>query len=620
MERLASAIATIYVLTIFVSPARPVLAAELGTLRIAALATGGVSASDEYLLLEAVGGSVDPTTLEVAYRSASGLTTRRLVDLASIGVSALQAGAKILIANGAGRYASLAAATWSDGIASTGGAVVVRDRSDATRIIDALSWGSAVATAGGEGAPAAAPSNSSILERVRSSGELVDTGNNATDFIVVATPGDPLGAPEPTPSPTPSSSPTPAPTAIPTPTLSPMPTPSPTPAPTPTPAPLPTASPIPTPSPTPSSSPTPAPTVIPTPAPSPTLSPTPTATPSAITCRAARGAMVGENMRVEGVVTAIPGELAEARLAALVDADGVAGLFIYVATNESTLRRGDRVRIAGVMTLRRQALTLVASGPAEVLSAAASTPAPHLATPVAGSWAWEGWEARRVRVVGQLVGAPTTLAGGALSLKLRLASGETLLLAAAAPIAAQIPAALRASGLRVAATGLLHQRGGSAGGGYRLWVDPVAGIVPFAGGGAPTTPGDGSSGSNRGSWTTPRQLPIPLGAPSFGARFVLKSAWLRAVFAALTATTEGLRLAGATRVRLVALPVIGGRAGVAPVPLEVRSGGSVRGSCSATRKGALTVRGGLPILNDGDGSWGLSELPGSTRSACRRPV
>ena len=93
MERLASAIATIYILTIFISPARPVLAAELGSLRIAALATGGVSASDEYLLLEAVGDSVDPSTLEVAYRSASGLTTRRLVDLASIGVSALQVGA-----------------------------------------------------------------------------------------------------------------------------------------------------------------------------------------------------------------------------------------------------------------------------------------------------------------------------------------------------------------------------------------------------------------------------------------------------------------------------------------------------------------------------------------------
>ena len=118
MERIASAIATIYILTIFVSPARSVLAADFGALRIAALATGGASASDEYLLLEAVGGSVDPSTLEVAYRSASGLTSRRMVDLALIGTSTLPAGAKILIANIAGKYASLAAATWSDGIAS----------------------------------------------------------------------------------------------------------------------------------------------------------------------------------------------------------------------------------------------------------------------------------------------------------------------------------------------------------------------------------------------------------------------------------------------------------------------------------------------------------------------
>ena len=153
MERIASAIATIYILTIFVSPARSVLAADFGALRIAALATGGASASDEYLLLEAVGGSVDPSTLEVAYRSASGLTSRRMVDLALIGTSTLPAGAKILIANIAGKYASLAAATWSDGIASTGGAVIVRDRSDVTRVIDALAWGNAVAAAGGEGAP-----------------------------------------------------------------------------------------------------------------------------------------------------------------------------------------------------------------------------------------------------------------------------------------------------------------------------------------------------------------------------------------------------------------------------------------------------------------------------------
>jgi hypothetical protein len=325
-------------------------------------------------------------------------------------------------------------------------------------------------------------------------------------------------------------------------------------------------------------------------------------------------------MRVEGVVTAIPGELAEARLAALVDADGVAGLFIYVATNESTLRRGDRIHIAGVLTLRRQALTLVASEPSEALGVAGATPVPQLATPVAGAWAWEGWEARRVRVVGQLVGAPTALAGGALSLKLRLASGETLLLAAAAPVVAQIPAALRASRLRVAATGLLHQRGGSAGGGYRLWVDPVAGIVPAGGGGGNTTPG-GSPGRSKGSARVlQHQRPLPLGAPSFGARFVLKSAWLRAMLEALEASPEGLRFAGETHVRLVALPVIGGRAGAAPLPLGSPSEGFVRGSCSATHKGALTVQGGLPILNSGDGSWGLSELPGSTRSACRRPL
>ena len=100
MERVASAVVTIYILAIFVSPARPVLATEFSGMRIAALATGGASALDEYLLLEATADSVDPSTLEVAYRSASGLTTRRLIDLTVLGVSSLPGGSKILIANG----------------------------------------------------------------------------------------------------------------------------------------------------------------------------------------------------------------------------------------------------------------------------------------------------------------------------------------------------------------------------------------------------------------------------------------------------------------------------------------------------------------------------------------
>ena len=174
--------------------------------------------------------------------------------------------------------------------------------------------------------------------------------------------------------------------------------------------PLGTPLPVPTPSPSPAPVATPSATPVPTVVPPPTASPTPTA--EALTCRAARSAMVGEQMTVEGVVTAIPGELAEPRLAALADLDGAAGLFAYVAPTESTMRRGDRVRITGVLALRRQALTIVAAGPAVVLSVAVQTPEPLAAAPGAGAWGWEGWEARHVRVAGRLVGAPSALAGG----------------------------------------------------------------------------------------------------------------------------------------------------------------------------------------------------------------
>ena len=303
----------------------------------------------------------------------------------------------------------------------------------------------------------------------------------------------------------------------------------------------------PTPAPTDATSPSPSPSTTPTALPVPTVEPSSTASPLpsavVVTSRAARSATLGTRLTVEGVVTAIAGELAEPRLAAVADLDGGAGLFAYLAPSEPALRRGDLVHITGVLTLRRQALTIVASQPSDVLSAVQPPPAVS-AAPVAGAWAWEGWEARHVRIAGQLVGAPSALAGGALSLRLRLAHGETLLLAAAAPIAAQIPAALRTPGLRITATGLLHQRGGAAGGGYRLWIDPVAGIVPITGGGG-ALPSGAPGRSNGGRGATPRQLAIPLGTPSFGAQLVGTSAWLRAVSAALEVSTDELHLVGA---------------------------------------------------------------------------
>ncbi len=85
------------------------------------------------------------------------------------------------------------------------------------------------------------------------------------------------------------------------------------PTPTASPTPTPTASPTPTPTPMPTSSPTPTPThnSTPTPSLSPSPSPTPTPVPSAavLSIDDARGLPVGDDVRVRGVVTSLPGAL-----------------------------------------------------------------------------------------------------------------------------------------------------------------------------------------------------------------------------------------------------------------------------------------------------------------------
>jgi len=62
--------------------------------------TGAASASDEYVQIEATGEGVTLFgDVELIYRSASGLTTRRLVSLAAL--PPLAAGGRLLLANAA---------------------------------------------------------------------------------------------------------------------------------------------------------------------------------------------------------------------------------------------------------------------------------------------------------------------------------------------------------------------------------------------------------------------------------------------------------------------------------------------------------------------------------------
>lgn len=115
-------------------------AAGESALLVAVVATGGGSASDEYVIVEAVGsGGANVADFELIYTTASGATTRRLASLE--GVAPLADGNRILVANSLGGFAAGAVATWSEGIAATGGSVRLRMRAAPSVIADAVAWG-----------------------------------------------------------------------------------------------------------------------------------------------------------------------------------------------------------------------------------------------------------------------------------------------------------------------------------------------------------------------------------------------------------------------------------------------------------------------------------------------
>jgi hypothetical protein len=289
-------------------------------LLIAEVVTGGASASDEYFELTNAGpAAADLNGLEVAYASSAGTTATRRVGWAA--ALLLAPGRHILVANSAGIYAAQADATYTAGIAATGGSLVLRPSGGTP--IDAVGWGDAT-NAFLETAPAAAPPAGSSIERKPggAGGNVSDSNDNATDFALNAGPtpenlaasARPASGSGPTPSPRPSAAPssappptpTPTPTAKPSPTPTPIPTPipsaTPTPKPSPSPTPVPTRSPSPVPSPTASPSPRPSPSPTVMPAPLPTASPTPAPSTISIADALARGGTVS----VAGVVTAGP--------------------------------------------------------------------------------------------------------------------------------------------------------------------------------------------------------------------------------------------------------------------------------------------------------------------------
>ncbi len=130
---------------------------------VAEVVTGGASASDEYVELANAGTvPVDLAGLEVAYVTSSGATvTRKAAWTASLLV---EPGRRVLLANTLGIYAAMADATYSGGLAATGGSIVLRPTGGLP--VDAVGWGDAL-NSFVEGTAAPAPAAGTSIERDR---------------------------------------------------------------------------------------------------------------------------------------------------------------------------------------------------------------------------------------------------------------------------------------------------------------------------------------------------------------------------------------------------------------------------------------------------------------------
>jgi len=518
--RAATLGATILALTIL--PPTLTRAASTSALLISSIATGGSSASDEYVVIEAVGtGGTNIADYELVYTTASGATTRRLISLE--GATPLAAGARLLAANTLGSFSAGAFATWSEGIAATGGAVRLRMRSTPTLVADAVSWGSATSSAGGFGTPTSAMSSTTMIERRRSADlALINTQSSSADFALV-----PLGPPNLTPVvPVP-----PSPTLEPTPTATVSLSPS--------------IAPTPTATSTPTATPTPTPTAMSTP------TATPTSTPHVLTPTEVRAGPLSGTVTMRGTVSAAPGELAEERLYCVEDEATGIGMFVLAQSGDTDLARGDVVTITGTLLLRRQALTLTATAAAQVDGWIEPRDGTRVEPPTPGPWAWEPWEGQVIQVSGTVSGAMKDLAGGARSLTLRLPGGGELLVGLGSSLVGQVPAVLLAPKLEITVRGVLHQRAGAAGGGYRLWALAVsASRLP-----APTrAPMSVITGIQP---TTPPAsvLFLKVGAPSIAIPSGAQPWWTQRVSWALDVRGGSLELTGLGGVRLVVLPL-----------------------------------------------------------------
>jgi hypothetical protein len=351
-------------------------------------------------------------------------------------------GRHVLLANALGVHASIADATYSGGLAATGGSIVLRPIGGTP--LDAVGWGDAV-NGFVEGSAAPAPPAGRSIERV------ADTNDNAADFVLNPAPVAQGLTWEPEPTPTPTTAPTAEPT------LAPTPTPTPSPAPTPTPALTPALTP--TPSPEPTLNPTPAPTAPPTPGP--TVAPTETPLPVTPIAEV-RLLADGSQVVVEGAVTLALGAIDGARGGFIQDATGGIGVYLDASPPE-LLPAGARIRATGSVDSRyAQRVLRIAIADVTVIDAVDLPPAVPVVTGEAG----EPNEGLRLEVTGAVIEAPSSFADG-LGLLVDDGTGAVRVIVGAEALAGQ---GVRKGDLVIAA-GPLGQRDSSGTGtsGYRLY-------------------------------------------------------------------------------------------------------------------------------------------------------
>jgi hypothetical protein len=438
-----------------IGPGSPVVVSwPPSTLLVSEVMTGGSSASDEFVELTNAGPvAVDLAGLEIVYVTASGSTVTRKGSWAES--VALEPGRHVLLANALGVHAPWADATYSGGLAATGGAMVLRAIGGAP--IDAIGWGDATSEFV-EGSAVPAPPAGLSLERRPggSAGNGSDSNDNLADWFVQAAPSPQNLAAAPAPVP----APTPAPSSEP-----PPPTPDPSPAPT--------------------------PVVTPTPAPSP------------VPIVEARALPDGSLVTIGGTLTTALGALESGHTAFLQDASSGIALYLGEPAIDGW-PAGATLHAIGTVDDRFAQRTLRV-----VLSDLALGEVTPLPVPIAASTglAGEEVEGQRLVVGGTTVGSPTAMADGT-GLLVDDGTGPLRLVVSPAALGnAAVP-----SGTSIIAIGPLGQRDSTGTGlaGYRLHVTEPGDLVVAT----PTQTPSPSPEPTPAPTPTPLPAPTPSPAPT----------------------------------------------------------------------------------------------------------